>query len=51
MRDYHVTNRAALSVAKRNAKTAGVHRDLIVDEKAGQTLRRIRAAAGVERTG
>ena len=50
VRDNHIPHSSALSVSRRDADTAGIDRHTIVYEKAGQTLRRIRAAARIERT-
>ena len=50
VRDNHITHSSALSLGRGDADTAGINRHSIINEKAGQTLRRIRAAAGIERT-
>ena len=50
VRDNHITHRSALSIGRGDADTAGINRHSIVYEKAGETLRRIRAAAVIERT-
>jgi hypothetical protein len=50
VRDNHITHGSALRVRRGDADTTGINSHSIVDQKAGQTLRRIRAAACIERT-
>ena len=48
VRNDHVTNRAALLIGEGDADASGVNRYAVIDEKARQALRRIRAAVGIE---
>jgi hypothetical protein len=51
MRDDHVTDRAALGFVQGDADATRVDGNAIVNEEAGQALRRVSAPAGVKRAG
>lgn len=51
VRDDNVANGLTLSLSQGEADTAGIDSHAIVDEKAGQALRRRGSAGGVKRTG
>jgi hypothetical protein len=51
VRDDYVADLTALGFVKRNADTAGINRDAIVNEEAGQALRRVSASTVIERAG
>ena len=46
----HITDRTPLGFIQGDANAAGVDGHAIVDHKAGQALRRVGAALGIERT-
>jgi hypothetical protein len=51
VRDDYVADLTALGFGKRNADTAGINRNAIVNEEAGQALRRVSASTVIERAG
>ena len=48
MRNDHIPDQAALRVGEGDAQAARIYGNAIVDQKAGQALRRVCAAAGIE---
>ena len=50
MSDDHIADSLLLTFSQSDADAAGIDRDAIVDHKASEALRGIRAALGIERT-
>ena len=50
MGDDYIADRTPLGFTQGDADAAGIDGHAIVDHKAGQALRRVGAAAGIERT-
>jgi len=48
VRDDDVTDLTALVFVKRDADAPGINRDAIVNQEAGQALRRVSMPAGIE---
>jgi hypothetical protein len=49
MRDDYIADGSTLFVGQGDTQTAGIDGDALVNQEAGQTLRRVGAATGVER--